>query len=108
MHRGCLKRSLLAAGFVFACLIALLAYTFMPRPIDVRAYESESTVFHSSDVASINRPPDLMLSLIKCGKMISKQSFVYRGGSWSEQFESGMAAVLVRHPKATLLFDTGF
>jgi glyoxylase-like metal-dependent hydrolase (beta-lactamase superfamily II) len=40
--------------------------------------------------------------------MTSKQSFIYRGGSWSEQFESGMAAILVRHPKATLLFDTGF
>jgi N-acyl homoserine lactone hydrolase len=108
MPRGCLKRSLLAAGIVFACLFALLAYTFMPRAIDVNAYEAESPVFHSSDGASIARLPDLSLSLIKCGKMTSKQSFIYRGGSWTEQFESGMAAVLVRHPAATLLFDTGF
>ncbi|HKP87488.1 MAG TPA: MBL fold metallo-hydrolase [Blastocatellia bacterium] len=108
MPRGCLRRSLLAAGLALACLFALLAYTFMPRAIDVKAYEAGPPVFHSTDGASISPPTDLTLSLINCGKMISKQSFVYRGGSWSGQFEIGMAAALVRHPKGTLLFDTGF
>ena len=40
--------------------------------------------------------------------MKSRQSFVFLGGSWSEDYYSGMAAVLVRHPKTTLLFDAGF
>jgi glyoxylase-like metal-dependent hydrolase (beta-lactamase superfamily II) len=113
MPGGRLKRTLLAATLVFAILFALLASTFMPRKIDVKAYEADATVFHPSalrptDGASATAPPGLTLSLIKCGKMVSRQSFVYRGGSWSERFESGMAAVLVRHPKATFLFDTGF
>ena len=108
MPQGCLKRFLLAAMLIFAALLALLAYTFIPRKIDVKAYETGPPVFHSSDSANTTAPTDLTLSLIKCGKMISKQSFVYRGGSWSDEFESGMAAVLVRHPKATFLFDTGF
>jgi glyoxylase-like metal-dependent hydrolase (beta-lactamase superfamily II) len=113
MHGGCLKRSLVAVSLIFAAFLALLALTFMPRKIDVKSYEPASPVFHpslfsSSDAASATALPDLTLSLIKCGKMISRQAFIYRGGSWSEHFESGMAAILVRHPKATFLFDTGF
>lgn len=92
---------LLAAG------LGLLAYTFVPRTLDVAAYEAGTTEFHpaSQNLAAL---PEVELSLIKCGKMISKQSFVYRGGSWSQTYESGMAAALVRHPQATFLFDTGF
>jgi N-acyl homoserine lactone hydrolase len=107
MPVGCLKRSLLAAASIFAISFALLAYTFMPRRIDVMAYGG-GDVFHPGGEADRGALPEATLSLIKCGKMVSKESFVYRGGRWSERFESGMAAILVRHPKATFLFDTGF
>ena len=39
---------------------------------------------------------------------MSKQVFVFRGGKLSEGYDSGMAAVLVRHPKGIFLFDSGF
>jgi N-acyl homoserine lactone hydrolase len=108
MPKGCLKRTLQAALLILAVLLALLAYTFIPRKIDAEAYSAATSVFQPRAGAEVSALPDVTLSLIKCGKMISKQSFIYRGGSWSEKFESGMAAVLVRHPKATFLFDTGF
>jgi glyoxylase-like metal-dependent hydrolase (beta-lactamase superfamily II) len=96
---------LLVAALLIA-LVASLLYSFSPQQIDVKAYKTGSTTFHSS--VNTSTLPVLTLSLIKCGKMMSKQVFVYRGGSWSENYESGMAAVLVHHPKATFLFDTGF
>ena len=108
MPRGCLKRTLQAVLLILCVLLALLAYTFIPRKIDTAAYSAAATEFQPRADVDATALPDISLSIIKCGKMISKQAFIYRGGSWSEQFESGMAAALVRHPKATFLFDTGF
>jgi N-acyl homoserine lactone hydrolase len=107
VRRRGLRRILLLFAALLIVALALLAYSFVPRRLDVLAYQAGATDFHA---ASINAAalPDVQLSLIKCGKMISKQAFVYRGGSWNETYESGMAAALVRHPQATFLFDTGF
>jgi len=104
--RKILKRIALPIAALLITLLALLVYTFSPRKIDVKAYEAESTSFQQ--IVPVGVPPEVTLSLIKCGKMMSKQVFVYRGGSWSENYDSGMAAVVVHHPKATFLFDTGF
>src|SRR5713101_2613032 len=101
-----LKRIMLLVAALLIALVASLAYSFSPQQIDVKAYETGSTTFHSS--INTNMLPGVTLSLIKCGKMMSKQVFIYRGGSWSANYDSGMAAVLVHHPKATFLFDTGF
>ena len=104
--RRLLKRLMLLIAALLIALIASLIYSFSPRQIDVKEYQAEATTFHPS--VNSNTLPNLTLSLIKCGKMMSKQVFVYRGGNWSENYDSGMAAVLVRHPKMTFLFDTGF
>ncbi len=107
MRKKWLKRTLLLLGGALLVAVALLAYTFTPRTLDVEAYATETTGFHPDERAR-ELLPEVSLSLIKCGVMMSRQSFVYRGGSWGEQYESGMAAVLVRHPRATFLFDGGF
>lgn len=100
-------KKILGSAFVVVLIpVALLAYTFVPRKIDVKSYEADSTSFHPPEYTA--PLPEVTLSLIECGKMMSKQAFVYRGGSWTENYDSGMAAVLVRHPKASFLFDTGF
>lgn len=104
--RRLIKRILLLVIALLIVLVAALFYSFSPKQIDVKEYQAEVTSFRPS--VSTNALPDITLSLIKCGKMMSKQVFVYRGGSWSENYDSGMAAVLVRHPKASFLFDTGF
>lgn len=107
MRRRILLRSLLAFAVLLIIALGLLAYTFVPRTLDVQAYEADTTNFHPANLDAATLP-NVQLSIIKCGKMISKQSFVYRGGSWKVTYESGMAAALIRHPKATFLFDTGF
>jgi N-acyl homoserine lactone hydrolase len=103
-----LKRVLLLLVIVFVIGVGLLATTFTAQKLDVEAYKGDSDKFVTDDKFDASKLPEATLSIIKCGKMISKQAFIYRGGSWSETYESGMAAALVRHPKATFLFDTGF
>lgn len=105
MRKGLIKRILLWATVAVVALLGLLVYTFTPSRLDVAAYPAP--VFQTPAL-NPSALPETSLSLIKCGKMMSKQVFVFRGGSWSEAYDSGMAAVLVRHPQATLLFDTGF
>lgn len=100
-----IKRILLFILVLILVSLGLLFYTFLPRTIDVKAYESGEAVFHPAETVAL---PEVSLSLIKCGKMMSKQVFVYRGGSWTENYDSGMAAILIRHPKGTFLFDAGF
>src|SRR5689334_15995777 len=107
MRRRGLRRILLLFTALLVAALGLLAYSFLPRKIDVQAYEAGATDFHPASHSAATLP-DVQLSLIKCGKMISKQAFVYRGGNWNETYESGMAAALIRHPQATFLFDTGF
>ena len=105
MRAGRFKRIVFAAIILVVVLVASLAYTFAPAKLDVSDYAESA--FSTSD-PNPSTLPETTLSLIKCGKMMSKQAFVFRGGSWSEDYESGMAAVLVRHPKGLLLFDAGF
>ena len=102
-----LRRILLVAGLGLVLALGLLVYSFTPRTLDVRAYEGDTTTFHPANLDAAILP-EVQLSIIKCGEMTSRQVFVYRGGSWGQTYRSGMAAALIRHPKATFLFDTGF
>jgi N-acyl homoserine lactone hydrolase len=103
-----LKRVVLLLVVALVVGLGLLASTFTAKRIDVEAYTDDSDTFVTGEKFDAAKLPETTLSIIKCGKMMSKQAFIYRGGSWSETYESGMAAALIRHPKATFLFDTGF
>jgi N-acyl homoserine lactone hydrolase len=107
MFKRTLKRVLLSVIVILVVAIALLGYTFWPATLDVNAYKSDG-VSETPIVGSFDPAPEVTLSLIKCGKMMSRQSFVFLGGSWTENYDSGMAATLIRHPRGTLLFDAGF
>jgi glyoxylase-like metal-dependent hydrolase (beta-lactamase superfamily II) len=102
-----LKRALLSLGAIVVAAIALLGYTFLPATLDVNVYKSDGFLENPFNGDS-DLGPEVTLSLIRCGKMVSRQSFVFLGGSWSESYDSGMAAILIRHPLGTLLFDAGF
>src|SRR5689334_11121190 len=101
-----IKRTVLFLMIILLVALGLLASTFTAKKIDIEAYKGNSDVF--AEKTSPPSLPEVTLSIIPCGKMLSKQAFVYRGGNWSGEYESGMAATLIHHPKATLLFDTGF
>ena len=83
--RRVLKRLMLLIAALLIAVVASLVYSFSPRQIDLKEYHSEATTFHSS--VNSNALPDLTLSLIKCGKMMSKQVFVF-AGTWSDNYDS--------------------
>ena len=95
------------AGLLVILLLALMVYSFAPVKLDVRANQTPapSVTRGKPDPAQL---PAMTLAIIKAGKMPARQGFAYRGGSWGEAYENGMAAILVRHPQASFLIDAGF
>lgn len=102
-----LKKVLRVCAIIILLLLVLFAYSFTAKKLDPSACP-EAADFSGRTVTNPANLPEVTLSIIKCGRMMSKQVFVYRGGKWSENYDSGMAAVLVRHSAETFLFDTGF
>ena len=107
MMKSWLKLTLKITGIIIIGLLSLLVYTFLPMKLDVASDQA------LAPASATNRPdparlPVVKLSILKAGKMPAKQSFAYRGGSWFGPYENGMAAILVRHPQASFLIDSGF
>jgi glyoxylase-like metal-dependent hydrolase (beta-lactamase superfamily II) len=102
-----LKKLLKITGLVLIVALALLAYTFVPMKIDVAANQT-SNDFSSNHKLDPSQLPETKLSLLKAGKMLSQQSFSWRGGKWGVTYESGMAATLIQHPQMSFLYDAGF
>lgn len=100
-----LRRLLFACGGVLLLAIALLVYSFTPQVLAEDSSLSFGIGRGRRDPVSL---PDVKLSIIKAGKMPSRESFSFRGGRWTMPYENGMAAILVRHPEGTILFDTAF
>jgi N-acyl homoserine lactone hydrolase len=100
-----LSRLLFLLAIAFIGGVALLAYSFVPKALTPDESLAVGIGRARRDPAAL---PDIKISVIKAGKMPSRQSFSYRGGSWTAPYENGMAAILVQHPKAKILFDTGF
>jgi len=107
MLKRIVKRTLTAVLIILVVSIGLIGYSFVPGRLDVNAYKS-GDAFQPLAITDPSALPEVLLTLIECGKMKSRQSFVFLGGSWLEEYSSGMASVLIKHPKATLLFDCGF
>jgi glyoxylase-like metal-dependent hydrolase (beta-lactamase superfamily II) len=107
MKKQWLKRILIAAGIAAGASLILLIYTFLPMKIDVAGYPAASFAAAAGKIDPA-RLPEVELAILKTGKMPAWRAFSYRGGSWSETCENGMAAILVRHPRATFLIDAGF
>jgi glyoxylase-like metal-dependent hydrolase (beta-lactamase superfamily II) len=100
-----LRRFFLFASLVVLILLGLFVYTLLPMNLDTHGPEAA----HQFVTPTANAPQtDVSLSILKTGKMISQQMFSWRGGKFGETQEFGMAAILVRHPKAMFLFDAGF
>jgi glyoxylase-like metal-dependent hydrolase (beta-lactamase superfamily II) len=100
-----LRRLLFLLAIVIIVATGLLAYSFVPKTLRMDTSLETGIGRGRKDPAAL---PEAKLSIIKAGKMPAKQSFSYRGGSWTAPYENGMAAILVQHPNGSLLFDTGF
>ena len=97
----------LAGGVLLLLLLlaGLLAYTFLPKTLQPDPGTVDGIGRGRRAALEL---PEVMVSIVKAGKMPASQAFSYRGGSWSADYENGMIAVLVRHPAATFILDTGF
>lgn len=88
-------------------LVAVLVIALVPgRPIDVNAYPQ--TPFRVDPrLAHTERLPPVTFAIVKTGGTESVEALLYDGGSWLEPRTAAHAAILVRHPMAAFLFDTG-
>jgi N-acyl homoserine lactone hydrolase len=53
-------------------------------------------------------PSGMRLSAIRTGKLFSRDAFARRGGAWGVPRTFVIGAILVQHPRGSLLFDAGF
>lgn len=102
-----LLRFFLLTGLVMLILIGLFIYTLLPMNLDTSGAEA-SNKFAAPAAGQTAEKPDVSLSLLQTGKMLSQDMFSYRGGAFGKARDFGMAAVLVKHPKGMFLFDSGF
>lgn len=102
-----MKRALLLLAGLLFLAAGLLAYSFAPRTLPIPADLTAAT-FATAQRPAPAQLPAVSLSILKAGKMPANQAFAYRGGSFRVGSENGMAAVLVRHPRASFLIDGGF
>lgn len=91
--------ALLAAllGLGIACLV----WSFMPSPLPVPAP-------WSGPLPVASAPPGMAIYQLPTGTYRTPAALAFRGGSFSEKRNFAAIAILVRHPKGDLLFDTGF
>src|ERR1051326_4956434 len=102
------KKILLIALAILLVIFLMVAYTFLPSPIDLSKYDSAADfALIEKTKVDFSRLPAVTLSIIKTGRNLGPEAFIYRGGSWRHQHESAFIGVLVRHPNGTILFDTG-
>jgi glyoxylase-like metal-dependent hydrolase (beta-lactamase superfamily II) len=99
-----LFRFFLFAGLILLILIGLFIYSLLPMNLNTGGDEASNKFVPATESAK----PDVSLSILKAGKMLSQDMFSYRGGAFGKSRDFGMAAVLVKHPKGNILFDSGF
>ena len=100
-----LLRLLLLIGLVLIVTIGMFVYSLMPMNLDTSGEEASNRFAASGQTAD---KTGVSLSILKTGKMLSSQMFSWRGGKFGVSQDFGMAAVLVKHPKGNILFDSGF
>jgi len=55
-----------------------------------------------------NPPAGMSLAAIPSGRMYARAGLAYEGGGMDDARVFSIGGILVRHPKGTVLFDTGF
>lgn len=82
-------------------ITAALAFSFTPATLEPDQAPS---------IEGVERPnaKGVRLAAIVSGSIESLAALAYRGGSFHEQREFVVGAILVTHPQGNLLFDTGF
>jgi len=88
------------AGVAIAA-VAAFAWSFTAATLDVPALDIDS-------LPPASPPASMSLSMLPTGSMKASAGLAYRGGSFGDEREFTMGAILVRHPRGNLMFDAGF
>ena len=99
-RRQFLKRTLVAAAAVNYSAAGVFLSTYGPAPLP----KPEP---YDGDLPPASPPPDMAAFVMPTGFNHRTSAFAYRGGAFSDPWDSAMTSVLVRHPKGDLLIDTG-
>jgi glyoxylase-like metal-dependent hydrolase (beta-lactamase superfamily II) len=95
-------RKLALAALLGAALAALLLLRiFSPAPLP----EPPPLAL---PLPAAEPPPEMAVLRLSTGVTHRSAAFAYRGGSFGDERDFAMAALLVRHPRGDLLVDTGF
>jgi glyoxylase-like metal-dependent hydrolase (beta-lactamase superfamily II) len=81
--------------------VGSLVWTFMPAPLPAPAS-------WSGPLPVASPPPSMAMYQLPTGTYATPAGLAFRGGSFSDMRNFAATAILVRHPKGDLLFDTGF
>lgn len=100
MRRILARGPCLLAAVVLVALLAL-AWSFAPR----RLPESAP---YAGELPPALPPASMGVHAIHTGSASARAAFAVRGGSFGDERQFAMVAVLVRHPRGDLLVDTGF
>lgn len=92
---------LFALLFLLLAGAVVLAWSFTPATLSVSPLQEDN-------LPNATPPAGMSLSSLPTGTMKSRAALAYRGGRFADEREFSMTAVLVRHPRGDLLFDTGF
>jgi glyoxylase-like metal-dependent hydrolase (beta-lactamase superfamily II) len=95
------RRVVLVLLAALALTGAALGWSFMPSPLP--APEP-----FTGPLPSASPPEGMAIYQLPTGSYQTPAGLAFRGGSFSETRDFAATAVLVRHPKGDLLFDTGF
>lgn len=103
--RGDIVRYKYCVVIVFVLLPVLMVVGCGSIPVSPPSGDS---VFEKDKrLQSPEQLPEVSLSIVKTAESKTLESFFYSGGSWTTLRVGAHSAILVRHPKGSLLFDTG-
>ena len=91
-------------GLAALLLIGIAMDFFMRRDIDVSAYPDTAVAPASTDDAT---DAGLRFSILPTATATAPEGAMFEGGSWFKQRTLAHSAVLICHPQAFVLFDTG-
>ena len=98
--RKWLKYAGIAAGTI---ALAPLGKSFLPQRFDTETWHETGITPTAPDLSTF---PQVEITFLRCGSTTIPEAIAVRGGSFAPTVISH-SAVLVRHPKATFLYDTG-
>jgi glyoxylase-like metal-dependent hydrolase (beta-lactamase superfamily II) len=103
--RTMLKALAAIVGAAVCALAIFVAYQSWPRPIDVANYE-EPFLDYRLPPADLSGP-DIQIGLVTTSYAQAPEGLLFNGGNWLKKSRSVTSGLLVRHPRATFLFEGG-